>query len=86
MKQHSKKRPWSLGRVIEVFFLVFGALTVAVPMTIAMGARETEAFSQGQIQGFLLAGFGLMEAGKDISFNIGACIALLAVGILQLVL
>lgn len=98
MKQHSKKRPWFLGRVIEVFFLVFGALTVAVPMTIAMGARETEAFSQGQIQGFLLAGFGLMEAGavmaalrrkkagKDISFNIGACIALLAVGILQLVL
>lgn len=93
-----RKRSWPLSRGIEVFLLVFGALTVAVPMTMAMGARETAAFSQGQIQGFLIAGFGLMEAGavmavvrrkkagKDISFAIGACIAILAVGVLQLVL
>lgn len=93
-----QKRSWPLSRGIEVFLLVFGALTVAVPMTMAMGARETAAFSQGQIQGFLIAGFGLMEAGavmavvrrkkagKDISFAVGACIAILAVGVLQLVL
>ena len=100
-----QKKPWPLGRVIEVFLLVFGALTVAVPMFtimpsmgIAMGAKETAAFSSGQIQGFLISGFGLMEAGsvmavvrrkktgKDISFAIGACIAILIVGILQVAL
>ncbi len=93
-----QKKPWPLGRVIEVFLLVFGALTVAVPMGIAMGAKETAAFSSGQIQGFLISGFGLMEAGsvmavvrrkktgKDISFAIGACIAILIVGILQVAL
>ena len=93
-----QKKSWPLGRVIEVFLLVFGALTVAVPMGIAMGAKETAAFSSGQIQGFLIAGFGLMEVGsvmavvrrkktgKDISFAIGACIAILIVGILQVAL
>lgn len=93
-----QKKSWPLGRVIEVFLLVFGALTVAVPMGIAMGAKETAAFSSGQIQGFLISGFGLMEAGsvmavvrrkktgKDISFAIGACIAILIVGILQVAL
>lgn len=93
-----KKQKKPLGRVIEVFLLVFGALTVAVPMGIAMGAKETAAFSSGQIQGFLISGFGLMEAGsvmavvrrkktgKDISFAIGACIAILIVGILQVAL
>ena len=96
MKKH--KKSCLLSRVMEVFLLAFGALTVAVPMGIAMSARETAAFSQGQIQGFLIAGFGLMEAGavmavvrrkkagKDISFTIGACIAILVVGVLQLVL
>ena len=59
-----QKKSWPLGRVIEVFLLVFGALTVAVPMGIAMGAKETAAFSSGQIQGFLISGFGLMEAGS----------------------
>lgn len=93
-----QKKSWPLGRVIEVFLLVFGALTVAVPMGIAMGAKETAAFSSGQIQGFLISGFGLMEAGsvmavvrrkktgKDISFAIGACIAILIVGTLQVAL
>ena len=93
-----QKKSWSLSRVIEIFLLVFGALTVAVPMGIAMGAKETAAFSSGQIQGFLISGFGLMEAGavmavvrrkkagKDISFAIGACIAILIVGILQIIL
>lgn len=93
-----QKKTWPLSRIIEVFLLVFGALTVAVPMAVAMGARETAAFSQGQVHGLLISGFGLMEAGavmavirrkkagKDISFALGACIAILAVGVLQLVL
>ena len=93
-----QRKPWPLSRVIEVFLLVFGALTILVPMGIAMGARKTAAFSAGEVQGFLIAGFGLMEAGavmgvirrkkaeKDISFAIGACIAILVVGILQIVL
>ena len=37
-----QKKPWPLGRVIEVFLLVFGALTVAVPMGIAIRRIASE--------------------------------------------
>lgn len=89
MKKQRKKPPFE--KRLAVFLIAFGALTLMISMIIALTAEES--LTLGQMNGVLISGFGIMEAGavtgvayrrragKDISFSIGACIGIFLVAL-----
>lgn len=83
-KEKSKKKRDPLA-YLQGALLLFGALTLILPMILALSGSG---FSRDEAVGILIGGFGVMEvgavlwvlrrrwAGKDISIAIGVCIGI----------
>lgn len=89
-KEKKKKDPLAY---IQAGLLIFGALTLILPMIVALSGDR---FSRDQAIGILIGGFGVMEvgtvlwvlrrrwAGKDISVAVGVCIGILLFALWQI--